>query len=255
MFRTVLFSALVLIAGPAFSREIFPTGFITADRVNLRSGPALRSEIVGQLSRGQEVAVIASDGQWCAITPPPAISGWVTAKYVKEGVVTGDRVNIRTGPGISYARLGKLRSGARVEVLLQEGRWTEIVLPASVHLWVNARFLSLAGISPPPITPTPTPRPAGTPFRPRMAPAYMPSRALPIREYSGLLEKMDRSRKEMGRSFPYRFDSPGAEAYLTSRTIDLNRYQNRKVRLWVERLGKSENGFSLLDVKGIQILW
>jgi len=143
----------------------------------------------------------------------------------------------------------------RVEVLEKEGKWINIALPPSVHLWVNARFISREGISPSPVTPTPTPIPAGTPFSSRMAPAYVPSRALPIREYSGFLKKMPVSRKELGRAFTHQFASSGKGVYLTSRTIDLDRYQNRKVRLWVERLGKSEDGIPLLDVKGVQILW
>ena len=255
MFRNILFLALLLITPPAFSQNSFPPGVITADRVNVRSGPALRAEIVGQLFRGGEVAVIASDGQWCANSAPAVISAWVADKYVKGGKSVGNRVNVRSGPGVSYARLGKLKQGASVKVLEQEEGWVKIVLPPSVHLWVAARFVSLGGIFPSPVTPTPTPCPAGTPFLPRKAPSYQPSRALPIREYSGLLKKMPRPQEEVGRSFVYRVASPGGGAYLTSRTIKLSRYKNRKVRLWVERLGKSEDGIPLLDVKGVQILW
>ncbi|MFH1038130.1 MAG: SH3 domain-containing protein [PVC group bacterium] len=126
---------------------------VTGNNVNLRVSPGLKSEIVGQLQKGRQVEVILTDGEWSAIVPPPGIAAWVSARYVKDGAITGSRVNVRSGPGVSYGRLTYLREGTPVTVLQEEAEWVRIALPETGRLWVDSRYLSSS--SPPAAVPTP----------------------------------------------------------------------------------------------------
>ncbi|GAG19507.1 unnamed protein product, partial [marine sediment metagenome] len=196
---------LILTGGACFGNDLFVPGTVTGDNVSIRVGPSLRAEIVGQVGKGQTVNVIASDGEWCAITPPPGLIAWVSAAYLQDGIIIGNRVNVRSGPGISYARLIQLNKGDRPEVRKREGDWVDISMPVDVKLWINARYVALSEgadsifrssvpfpsqtqgegdtISQPAperevtlFIPSPTIlRPSGTPFLPRSAPSYTPS--------------------------------------------------------------------------------
>ena len=135
--------ALSLLSIPPVFGDVIPiTRTVTGNSVNLRVSPSLKSEIVGQLQKGQQVQVILTDGEWSAIVPPPGIEAWVTAAYIKDGVVIGSRVNAQNGPGISYGRLTYLRKGTAVTVLQEEAGWVRIELPETGRLWVDSRYIS-----------------------------------------------------------------------------------------------------------------
>ncbi|HMQ52242.1 MAG TPA: PA14 domain-containing protein [Anaerolineae bacterium] len=65
-----------------------PTGYVTAYRLNVRSGPGLSYPAVGSLSRGQEVRLLGRDwpGRWVIIDAPGNLRGWVSARYVRSTV-------------------------------------------------------------------------------------------------------------------------------------------------------------------------
>jgi uncharacterized protein YraI len=138
----VVFFFLLSFGFPAFAEVTSVPGTVTGDNVNMRISPALRSEVVGQLERGQEVEILLTDGEWCAIIPPMKISAWVSEQYVKDGLVTGRRVNVRSGPGISYGRLTYLREGTALTVLEEKGGWVKITLPDTGRLWVSSRYIA-----------------------------------------------------------------------------------------------------------------
>ena len=142
MIRSAAVIILFLIAVPA-PAEITPvSATVTAERVNLRVSPSLKSEITGQVSRGDRVGVILTDGDWCAVNPPPDMPAWVSADYVEEGRVTADRLNVRSGPGISYGLLTRIGRGTEVEVLKEKDGWLRIPVPERTRLWISARYLS-----------------------------------------------------------------------------------------------------------------
>lgn len=55
--------------------------------------------------------------------------------------VTGSRVNQRQGPSTSHSVIGSLAKGARVEVLSQDGKWTQVRSNLGDG-WMVSRFLS-----------------------------------------------------------------------------------------------------------------
>lgn len=285
MKRFFLAGMLFLMGGSGFGRDLFLPGNVIGERVNIRAGPSLRAEIVGQVNRDQPVEVIASDGRWCAIAPPPGLSAWISAAYLREGAVTGERLNVRSGPGIAYSALAQLDKGARPEVLEKKGDWVRITVPKTARFWLDARYVRLEGVvpTPPPpagsragkegvselppggkatpFTPASAPvfEPSGAPFLPRSAPSYTPSRVRQIKSYTGYIRALTPPLPRGGLRISYELvriaPRPKLIGYLTSRTIELDRYRQRRINLWAEEVPRAETPVPLLDVKGIQVLW
>lgn len=57
-------------------------GKVNAVRVILRSGPATKYSIVGQVSKPQELVVASEKDGWCKIEPPEGTTGWIHASQI-----------------------------------------------------------------------------------------------------------------------------------------------------------------------------
>ena len=75
--------------------------------------------------------------------------GWVYKSYVQivgaassnnTGRVTASALNIRSGPGTNYDKLGVLQYGQSVTILENKGGWYRI--PSG---WVSASYIRLGG--------------------------------------------------------------------------------------------------------------
>jgi len=64
-------------------------------------------------------------------------------------VVAGDKIKLRSGPGISYRDIGLLRKGTAVTIRMTQGEWLKVDPPTDLVLWVN-RSLVQAVVAPVP---------------------------------------------------------------------------------------------------------
>ena len=110
------------------------TVYISADRLNIRSGPSTGYNKVGYLTNGYKVQLLEIQNGWGRIS-----EGWISLNFVRKGgssngsvsagntvVVTADRLNIRQGAGTDYARVGSLNQGVKVDILEVKGNWGKI---------------------------------------------------------------------------------------------------------------------------------
>ena len=58
-----------------------------------------------------------------------------------EAEITGDRVNIRSGPGQNFTRLMRANEGYRVIVIDQHGEWLRIAMPPECLLWIHSDYM------------------------------------------------------------------------------------------------------------------
>ena len=99
-------------------------GVVKVTDLNLRSEGSTNGERLGNLTYGARVEVLEKSGNWGRTK-----DGWVCLDYVYEdgttgaktadGVVTGDQLNIRSGPGTGYASVGSYNEGDRITILEQ----------------------------------------------------------------------------------------------------------------------------------------
>lgn len=64
---------------------------------------------------------------------------------LKNGYVTGNRVNLRTGPGTNYPSLRLLSRGEQIKIVEQAFGWYKVMLPGTdVDGWVAGWFIEIA---------------------------------------------------------------------------------------------------------------
>lgn len=71
------------------------------------------------------------------------------AAFAQPGVATG-AVNVRTGPGTGYAKVGALSSGEYVDVKQCQGSWCFVDRNAGTDGWVSANYLKPVANQPAP---------------------------------------------------------------------------------------------------------
>ena len=128
------------------------TGTVTCDVLNVRSGPGTSNSVIGSLKRGNSVAVKAKSNGWYKVSYGSG-TGWVCGDYVSVGQSSpakapaqskpsspsssggsagrisgtgGAGVNVRSGAGTRYGRIGGLAEGASVTIVGQSGGWYQI---------------------------------------------------------------------------------------------------------------------------------
>ena len=74
------------------------------------------------------------------------------AAFAQPGVATG-AVNVRTGPGTGYAKVGTLSAGELVDVKQCQGSWCFVDRNAGTDGWASANYLQPAAAQPTPSEP------------------------------------------------------------------------------------------------------
>ena len=125
----------VLSAGAAESTNIQVR--VVADNVNVRVRPDAGTEVVTQVQAGQILTAVRMDGDWFGVLAPTNAGLWIKKQFVKAGVVTGDKIRLRAGPGISYRDVGTIRQGAVLTEMESHGDWVKVAAPPELMLWVS----------------------------------------------------------------------------------------------------------------------
>jgi len=118
---------------------------VTVNGLNIRETPGLTGKLVGVLTRYQKVEVLETRGDWLRIS-----SGWINKNYVQSvnssvtanntGTVKASVLNVRSGPGTNYSRVGSLWFGEKIIILENRGDWMRINSG-----WVSADYIKVGG--------------------------------------------------------------------------------------------------------------
>ncbi len=186
------------------------TGVVNTDLVNIRSYPSLVGEVVGQARQGTQVQIIetSNDGQWFQVCCPlgtseSSIQSWISVEFIdiapqpatlatvatttnstpgvsapvttdNSGIgatVTSALVNVRSGPGTSYATVGQVGEQTQIRITgrNEAGSWWRICCPLGVpaESWISAELVTLAVFQVEAMTQAPViavpPEPSGIP--------------------------------------------------------------------------------------------
>lgn len=153
--------ALVMTTGVAFAS--IGSATVTADSLRLRSEANTKSSTLTQAPKGSTVTVEEDmgngwykvtykntagymSGEWLTLslndgTVVPAAQG--TEPEQKRGLITASVLNVRSGAGTSYAKVGSLRSGTVVDILADVGNgWYQIEAG-----YISAEYVTLVDAS------------------------------------------------------------------------------------------------------------
>lgn len=170
---------LMLVATEA--RAAFKVAVVRSDTVNVRSGPGTANSKIGMVNKGDRLFVIKESGDWRQVILSSGKTGWIYRPYlavlnkgpvfpVKPGsrpkpppasgqtnppaqpppaetgggqsaLVTGDKVNVRSGPGISYQIVAVAAKATRITAFSQSNGWYSVQLPDGTRGWMSATYV------------------------------------------------------------------------------------------------------------------
>ncbi len=167
-----------------------PTATVNTGALHIRSGPGISYAVVFSVYRGTVLTLLArnADASWVKIRLDNGIEGWVNSNYIAtayplrnlplEGgsggpvgitaTVTSYALNVRSGPGIGYARLTSIPRGTLMTLLARtaDSSWVKVLLANGVQGWVNTGYIAPSApitslpvegvVVPPPQPPPPT---------------------------------------------------------------------------------------------------
>ena len=129
------------------------SGVITADELNIRSGPGKGYGTVGSYREGDAVTIL-EQFTYNGVTWGCTNQGWISMDYVETGssgntnndsqtgTVIANGLNIRSGAGTDYPTVGSLNYGDRVTILEQtkidDTTWGRVS-----QGWISLDFVSL----------------------------------------------------------------------------------------------------------------
>ncbi|MGO0985875.1 SH3 domain-containing protein [Clostridioides difficile] len=117
---------------------------VNTTSLNVRSGPNTSYGVLGKLPKGSKVEVISESNGWSKIKYNGK-DGYVSSMYLSDAgqINTNDSnqgtekkdtnkfvntasLNVRSGPGSTYSKLGKVYKGSKVTVLSESSGWAKI---------------------------------------------------------------------------------------------------------------------------------
>ncbi|WP_404428822.1 SH3 domain-containing protein [Sutcliffiella horikoshii] len=137
---------------------------ITTDGLNIRSEPTTQSEVLGSLSSGQQVEVLAIRGEWLNISYDGTV-GWIHSDYANiikspsdsgtqgsdspkaEATIKVAGLNVRSEPTLNGKVLEQLSAGTVVIIISERNNWCEIEYDNGKTGWIAGWFLEKSGVS------------------------------------------------------------------------------------------------------------
>ena len=124
---------------------------ITGNSVNFRKGPGTNYSVIKSFNKGTKVEFISKENDWVKVNYNGTV-GYVFSKYVSDKAntddntyitkyVTGNSVNVRTGPSTSYTSIMKLNKGNKVEYISSSGNWSKIMYNGKTG-YMSSQYLS-----------------------------------------------------------------------------------------------------------------
>ena len=128
--------------------------------LNVRKGPSTSYAVVTKITQGTEVTVHSTSNGWSKITVN-GVNGYVSSQYLSDAkpstpdnnvgnegsqtvttkYVTANALNVRSGPGTNYSKVGSLSKGTEVTVHSSSNGWAKIT-SSSVSGYVSEQYLS-----------------------------------------------------------------------------------------------------------------
>jgi len=133
---------------------------VTQKNVNVRGQPAINSEIILHLKRGDHVDVLEivekkakqdEPSKWAKVALPTNAPVWVNATFINaaDKTVVPKKLNVRSGPGENYSVIARLTKGTAVKEIETKGDWMKIEAPSDSYSYIAAHLLSSEPASPP----------------------------------------------------------------------------------------------------------
>lgn len=147
----LLFFTVVIFSAVSFSAYAKTAGKVTTKEgnLNLRQSPSASSAIVGSVKKGSWLTIDKKEGNWYLVEYSKGKRAYASADYITnytktvEGEVflTSGVLNVRTGPGTSYAVKDRISDGQRILAVKSNSAWAGIVYDGNKTGYVAKAYL------------------------------------------------------------------------------------------------------------------
>ncbi len=122
---------------------------VSGGRLNVRAAATTKSAILGALTNGTTVTLHGKEGDFYKVEYGAGKLGYCHGDYITplggrpaKVAVGSSTLNVRTGAGTSYSRIGSLRDGSEVVVLLESGGWARVLYNGTSVGYVSTAYLT-----------------------------------------------------------------------------------------------------------------
>lgn len=122
---------------------------ITSGTLNVRKSDSTKSEIIYSLKKNSFVTLISKSGEWWKVEYSKGKYGFCHSDYVKTVSstpktvkLTSGTLNVRSGAGTSYARIGGLPQGKKIIELSNKDGWSKILFDGTKTGYVSSKYLT-----------------------------------------------------------------------------------------------------------------
>lgn len=118
-------------------------GVVTISSLNVRTGPGTKYEAIDKVPLCKRFTYYQKSGSWVRIE-----KGWISLSYfyvegttgegAGTGTIFGTDVNIRSGPGTDFDKVGTYKENTKITVLAQVDKWIY-----TEKGWVNGNYVAM----------------------------------------------------------------------------------------------------------------
>ncbi len=133
---------------------------VTADALNVRSGPGANHTIISQVTKDTVLPFLEKQEGWYKVILQGGQAGWISGRFVNHAssgenksqgsellpgtaVVKTAVLNVRSGPGTNYSVSGRVQANIPLPVLEEKDNWYKVLLPGDKEGWIAAWFSEL----------------------------------------------------------------------------------------------------------------
>lgn len=151
----VLVCSLMPLSAEAATADSQAGVVTTPAGLNIRAAATTGSRVLGVLTKGTHITLLSKSGDWWRVEYRAGQYGYCHADYISvvsaiTATVNTDHtgLNVRSGPGTSYSRIGGLSRGYTVVVLSTSGGWSKILYSGNKTGYVSAQYLKSGAVQP-----------------------------------------------------------------------------------------------------------
>ena len=152
-------TSMLFVMGAGKAHATGNIGEVTANSLNVRSGPSTSNSIIGGLKRGAKVDIISSEDGWYKIAYRNT-TGWVSGDYVaikssddsstdtpsttNKKLISTASLNVRSGGSTSYKIIGYIGKNKTVEMLgVASSGWYQVKLNDGTVGYASNKYLKV----------------------------------------------------------------------------------------------------------------
>ncbi|KAB2951204.1 SH3 domain-containing protein [Heliorestis acidaminivorans] len=125
--------------------QYLATATVTGNIVNVRQGPGTDYDVIASIAKGTNLPLLDLKPGWAEVLINDSRSGWISREWSEQflstGVITGNIVNLRSGPGRDFEILTTLKKEEKVFLLKESDNWYRVITGEGNKGWMSADYV------------------------------------------------------------------------------------------------------------------